>query len=503
MELVESVGQALARLTSGGRTEVRENGAWLSALEGFAYDVRPHSGAVLLHLWSDQHSQVRRVRRVVAEGPERLTLEVTRLGRARPAKLEFLATRRKPAAARITREQFRVRFRDLLAQRFPDDSLISLTTAADLEYSLSGSYVRGLLRGDANVWAVMAAAPGENPGIYDGLLTFGLIWLDRARASAQGGQVAGLRIFFPEGTGRATAHRVAALAATTTVELYEYDAQSGRARKIDPLDAGNIQSWLTQLRETETILSAAASFLERVRRYAPDAIRPHVVPGASSLEVRYRGLPFAHWQAEGVFFGIGDRQQPLSPAREAAFEKLLKDLDTYRSAIAASMNHPLYRAQPERWLESMVAADPDRVDPRLDRRFVYSQVPALAMGDRGVMDLVGVTRDGRLTVLELKAQEDIHMPLQAVDYWLRVRWHHAQQEFSRYGYFRGITLDPRPPRLLLIAPSLRFHPATDVILRHVSPHIEIERIGLSEHWRRGLKVVMRQGATSAAAGNRP
>ena len=25
------------------------------------------------------------------------------------------------------------------------------------------------------------------------------------------------------------------------------------------------------------------------------------------------------------------------------------------------------------------------------------------------MDLVGVTRDGRLTVLELKAQEDIHM----------------------------------------------------------------------------------------------
>ena len=116
------------------------------------------------------------------------------------------------------------------------------------------------------------------------------------------------------------------------------------------------------------------------------------------------------------------------------------------------------------------------------------------------MDLVGVTRDGRLTVLELKAQEDIHMTLQAVDYWLRVRWHHAQQDFSRYGYFPGITLDPRPPRLLLIAPSLRFHPATDIILRHLNPHIEIERIGLSEHWRRGVKVVLRQGSVGQSNG---
>jgi hypothetical protein len=113
------------------------------------------------------------------------------------------------------------------------------------------------------------------------------------------------------------------------------------------------------------------------------------------------------------------------------------------------------------------------------------------------MDLVGVTRDGRLTVLELKAQEDIHMTLQAVDYWLRVRWHHERQEFSRYGYFPGIMLHPRPPRLLLIAPSLRFHPATDIILRHLNQEIEIERIGLSEHWRRGLKVVLRQGQTNS------
>ena len=108
------------------------------------------------------------------------------------------------------------------------------------------------------------------------------------------------------------------------------------------------------------------------------------------------------------------------------------------------------------------------------------------------MDLVGVTRAGRLAVLELKAGEDLQLVLQAVGYWLRVRWHHAQQDFPRYGYFPGITLDPRPPLLFLVAPSLRFHPANDVLLRYLSKEIEICRVGVSEHWRRGLKVVLRQ-----------
>jgi hypothetical protein len=499
MELAQSLDMALARMTAAGRVEVRENGTWLAPLEGFRYEVRPHNGAALLHLWSSQRDQVRRVTRIMCEEPERLAVEVSRLGRSRPAKLEFLASRRKPAAGRITREQFRFRFQDLLARQFPDDVALSLTAAADLEHSLSGSYVRGLLRGRSETWAVLAAAPAEHLGVYDGLLTFGLIWLDRARQSSQGSPVAGLRLFFPEGTGRATAHRLAALSPAIRVELYEYSPQSGRARTIDPLDVGNIESWLTPRRETEAILHAASPFLDRFRHHPPGVIQPHIMPGAMHLEVRYRGLTFARWQRDGIFFGIGDRRQPLSPGREAAFEKLLKNLDTYRSPLATDTTHTLYRAQPERWLETMVAADPNRVDARLDPRWLYAQVPALSIGDRGVMDLVGITREGRLTVLELKAQEDIHMPLQAVDYWLRVRWHHAQQDFPRYGYFPGIPFDPRPPRLLLIAPSLRFHPATDVVLRYLSPLIEIERVGLNEHWRRGLKVGLRQGKPAPVA----
>jgi hypothetical protein len=493
MGLAQPLGEALSRMQAGGRVEVRENGTWLAALEGFRFEVRPQREAALLHLWSRERDMVRRVTRIVSDEPTRLALEVARLGRPRAARLEFLAARRSRAAGRVTREQFRFRFQELLARQFPDDAVASLTAAPDLEHSLSGSYVRGILRSSHGAWAVLGAAPAEHAAIYDGLLTFGLIWLDRARRSSRAGAISGLRLFFPGGAGQATAHRLAALSASTPVELYEYSMRSGKMRRADAQDLGNVQSWLAQRREVEAVLDAAAPFIASLRRVSPDAIEAQVAPGTNNLEVRFRGLLFARWRPDAVFFGAGDPRRLLSPARQSEFDRLLKALETHRSPHATATGHALYRAHPERWLETLVTAEPARLDPRLDSRFIYPQVPALSAGDRGIMDLLCVTRDGRLTVLELKAQEDIHMPLQAVDYWLRVRWHHAQQDFARYGYFPGVTLSPRAPRLLLVAPSLRFHPATDVILRSLHPEIEIERIGLSEQWRRGLRVVLRQG----------
>ena len=94
-------------------------------------------------------------------------------------------------------------------------------------------------------------------------------------------------------------------------------------------------------------------------------------------------------------------------------------------------------------------------------------------------------------VIELKASEDIQLPIQAVDYWLRVRRHQREGDFHRYGYFAGIELDRAAARLVA-APALRFHSATDILLKYLSPEIQITRIGLNENWRRGLKVIFRQ-----------
>ena len=493
MDLARAVSETLDRLLATGRVEVRENGAWLAAVEDFRYELRQQGDVLLLHLWSAERNAVRRVLRIDEGAADRLTLEVARFGRARPDRLEFVSAPAGRAPGRVLREQFCARFRDLLARQFPDDELTSLTAAADLHHSLSGNYARGIQHTGSSDWAVLGAAPGENVSTYDGLLTFGLLWLDRARQLARGKSIAGLRLFCPHGAGRVTAHRLQALSRSTAVEAYEYSVENWRARRLDPSDSGNLDAWLAPRREIDAVLAQARAAIEQIGRLAPAAITAAVVPNTRDVAFRYRGLLFALSRGDGIFFGIGDPRRALTPDRQREFETLLRELDTHRSPVSIDTKHSLYRAQPERWLESLVAADPTRVDARLDQRFFYEQLPALTAGDRGVMDAVTMTRNARLAVIEFKATEDVQLALQAVDYWLRVRWHHAQQDFSRYGYFPGIDLDPRPPLLYLVAPALHFHPASDVILQFLSPEIEICRVGVGEYWRRGVKVVLRQG----------
>ncbi len=147
----------------------------------------------------------------------------------------------------------------------------------------------------------------------------------------------------------------------------------------------------------------------------------------------------------------------------------------------------------------------DRLIPRFDPRFVYAQVPAIAgAGDRGMLDLLGMTEDGRLAVIELKAADDLQLAMQGLDYWIRVRHHHAaiseaasghadeRNDLQRHGYFRGVELSPQPPRLYLVAPALHIHPATETILRYFSPRVEWSLLALDERWRQEVRVVWRK-----------
>ena len=120
--------------------------------------------------------------------------------------------------------------------------------------------------------------------------------------------------------------------------------------------------------------------------------------------------------------------------------------------------HPLYRQCPEAWLESQARADIETLDASLLREPVYGQMPVFAGGERGIMDLLAVDHAGRLAVVEIKASADLHLPLQALDYWIRVKWHLDRGEFTPAGYFPGLDAAPDPPRLLLVSPSLEFHP---------------------------------------------
>jgi hypothetical protein len=146
---------------------------------------------------------------------------------------------------------------------------------------------------------------------------------------------------------------------------------------------------------------------------------------------------------------------------------------------------------PERWLESLVIGDVSTVDERLESSAPYSQVPAFSASDLAMIDVLTTTHEGRLAVVELKAREDIHLPLQGLDYWSRVAWHHSRGEFVRFGYFSGRVTEEKP-LLFLVAPALHVHPSTDILLRYVNPEIEWEFVGIDERWREGVRVVFRK-----------
>jgi hypothetical protein len=117
-----------------------------------------------------------------------------------------------------------------------------------------------------------------------------------------------------------------------------------------------------------------------------------------------------------------------------------------------------------------------------------------------MLDLLAVNRDGRLAVVELKADEDLHMVLQGLDYWIRVhraaqsRGADASNDFTRSGYFPGVRLADRSPSLYFVAPALRIHPATETVLRYLSREIEWNLIAVGEDWRRSLQVIWRKRA---------
>jgi hypothetical protein len=162
--------------------EVREDGEWLAELATLHFELRVKESA-----------------------SDRIVLEVQRFGRAKPGRLEFLRTDSPRAAGRITREQFRARFARILAEKFPDAVVDSRTAAPDLENSFSGSYVRGIMHEGSHAWALLAAAPSEDPGTIENILAFGILWLDWTRTRAERRAIEGLRFFCAAGNQPASA----------------------------------------------------------------------------------------------------------------------------------------------------------------------------------------------------------------------------------------------------------------------------------------------------------
>jgi hypothetical protein len=280
----------------------------------------------------------------------------------------------------------------------------------------------------------------------------------------------------------------------------------------DAADHGNLTTRLLHAPNEQAAHERFAESRRRVMVVVPETMREEVEQRLrSGIELAFllHGLEFARVRMgyagnsfnseQEITFGAGANETPLTEENESELRELVSRLFARRVA-GGDRRDPLYRMQPERWLESVLRRDVEPIDAHLDPVHVYTQVPAFAAGDRGMLDLLGVSRDGRLAVIELKADEDLHLALQGLDYWVRVRWHHLQNpdnatglgEFQRHGYFGGLRLSEEAPRLYMVAPALRIHPATEVVLRYLSPRVEWMLVALDERWRAKVKAVWRR-----------
>jgi len=489
-------------LSESAGAVVLENGCVAFDLAQSKYSISGEYNRCLLHLWSAERNSVRRVLEAEVKNGT-LRLAVQRLGQARPSKLEICRERdrRTPTARRVARVAYEEKLRRTLDRHFCEFKVAKLTTGMDLEKSFGPVNTRGLIVRGRSAFAVIGVNAQETQASIDASLTFGILWLDVCRRSqAANILVEGLKMFVPLGTSGLVRERMANLNRDAAKwQLFELNERDHALAEIDCGDRGNVATRLLHAPDTEAALERFKYSITQVRGTLPNC-EVAVLSGAE-IAFRWRGLEFAKARVgcdpgsfrstEIIVFGVGAEERALGIPNQDEFAQLAQALRDARHPYGPRQ-HPLWRMRPERWLESLVVGDVSLVDDRLDASLQYSQVPAFSASDRAMIDVLTATQTGRLAVVELKADEDIHLPLQGLDYWSRVEWHHARGEFQRYGYFEGRELSDEKPLLFLVAPAFRVHPSTDTLLKYLSPDIEWEFVGIDERWREGVRVVFRK-----------
>lgn len=542
----ETVRQAVREfLESYPAAVVMEAGERLFDLREASYELSDEGRRVVLHLWSADRNMVRRLVSATRQGSV-LRMEVLRLGQKTPTRMELVAGdgREMPMGRDRARARYAAVLTRVLEREFGEWEVESARSTMDLQHSFGPAFVRGVQVRGQQGWAFVGIGAAEGAAVVEGILSVGMLWMVHLRERAGVRRViGGLRLIVPEGQGALTQARLAWMdGRIAAYELYELQERTGELRRCDPEDRGNVRTKLLRAPDETVALQADGRFAAAlpaalgVLPQLPDGevawargarlrdqltgvgVEVRLRSGAELAFLRY-GLEFCRIRlgfggesfnrVPEVVVGSGLQETVLTEANADELRWLVGDLFARRCALSGKRRlgqidavpaetDVLYRTQPERWLESRLRAEVQVLDESLCAEPVYVQIGAVVGSrDRGVVDLLARTRAGRLAVIEVKTDEDLHLALQGLDYWIRVREHHRAHvdpatgmgDLQQQGYFAGTRLSAEAPLLLLVAPALHIHPSTEVVLRHLHPGVEWRLIALDERWRVRLKPI--------------
>lgn len=368
-----------------------------------------------------------------------------------------------PARLRRRRRMFQVQIGRALCSYFGTRTIQRQTLYSDRRYGIGGAYPRFLV----GKHAVIAVDPDESSEVVNGIMRAALVWAPLVRRS--------IAVVIPRGRHQTILSRLRSMPhLRRTIQWLQWDGTN-----VAPLDA-TAEGPETYIQEF--CLPDAGPEVERICALAPGLLQPlpHI-PGRA-ISVRLRGLEVARISGDGTTYPLGE---PLAD--------VIRELEEARRP---GSRHPLARAHEERWLESNLISELGRVLPSVDVRHIYPQVPSFVDEERNIIDLLSVTNDGRLVVIEIKASADPDLPFQALDYWIAVERHRKAGDFLTKGYFAGCVLRDEPALLVLVAPLLAYHKTAGKLIAALPPGLPLMEIGVNQTWKKEIKILRRRGLVS-------
>lgn len=477
----------------GGSFDLYEDERFVSKVESRHSSTEVSFGKLILYCWGDGWSRSWRVLRCEVT-PDRLRLECAKqMGRALCS--VQLQRGEAPVEPPQSRSEFALKLAAMVESNFAGLSVERAVVGRDDHRHFSGIHVRLTIKDRGLIIAGIGVSGQESQPNIDTALGAGLIWLDALRRKRA--TINRLMIFAPCDRAANIATRLTAVrVAGASISLCEVNETNGTLRPVAPFDQGDLSDRLRKASlkaewpRTSELPTEVSALVDGVHRLAPNLVEINRRDNWILLSIR--GLEFARVSInrKRIEFGQGRSKARLTESNKSRLENLVAEIARNRAPDSDDRNSPLFRDHAERWLESMLRRDVRVLEASLDPRYVYSQVPAYRGEQRSFIDLLAVTREGRLAVIELKVAEDSEFPFQGLDYWLRIDWHRLRGDFERRGYFKNLKLTDDTPLLYLVAPLFRFHATTRLIAGSIAEHVPVYRVGLNEDWRAGVRVLL-------------
>jgi hypothetical protein len=331
---------------------------------------------------------------------------------------------------------------------------------ADRRHGIGGAYPRFLV----GKHAVITVDPDEPSAVVNGIMRAAILWgpLIRRRVT----------VVLPRGRQQTISARLRSMTQLRNrIQWLQWDGTA-----ISPIDDTDVDP---DTHVHEFHLPDVGPEVARICALAPDLLQAVPYIAGRSMSIRLRGIEIARVSETETTYPLGE---PLSD--------VIRDLDQARRYGSP---HPLARAHEERWLESNVISSIRQVVPSIDVRHIYPQVPSFVGEERNIIDLLTVTREGRLVVVEIKASADPDLPFQALDYWIAVERHRKAGDFAAKGYFKGCRLSDEPALLVLVAPLLAYHRTVGRLIPALPDELPLMQIGINQAWKKDIKILRRKG----------